>query len=106
MTIRSGGVVKAAIEPAMRAYPARKMSRSEAGIATLGLGQVYMSIAEVAPDGKLDARIYWKPLVSLIWLGALIMAFGGALSLSDLRLRVGVGRRARRAAAASPLPAE
>ena len=70
-TIRSGGVVKAAIEPAMRAYPSRKTSRSEAGIATLGFGQVYMSIAEVAPDGKLDARIYWKPLVALIWLGAL-----------------------------------
>ncbi len=105
-TIRSGGVVKAAIEPAMRAYPSRKTSRSEAGIATLGFGQVYMSIAEVAPDGKLDARIYWKPLVALIWLGALIMAFGGALSLSDMRLRVGVGRRARKSAAASPLPAE
>jgi cytochrome c-type biogenesis protein CcmF len=105
-TIRSDGVVRAAIEPAMRAYPSRKTSRSEAGIATLGFGQVYMSIADVAPDGKLDARIYWKPLVALIWLGALIMAFGGALSLSDMRLRVGVGRRARKGAAASPLPAE
>jgi cytochrome c-type biogenesis protein CcmF len=63
-TIRSGGLVKAAIEPAMRAYPSRKSNRSEAGIATLGFGQVYMSIADVAPDGKLNARIYWKPLVS------------------------------------------
>ncbi|MGO9673897.1 MAG: heme lyase CcmF/NrfE family subunit [Methylocella sp.] len=105
-TIRSGGVVRAAIEPAMRSYPSRKMTRSEAGIATLGFGQVYMSIADAAPDGKLNARIYWKPLVALIWLGALIMAFGGALSLSDMRLRVGVGRRAREGAAVSPLPAE
>ena len=105
-TIRSGGVVKAAIEPSMRSYPSRKMSRSEAGIATLGLGQVYMSIADVAPDGKLNARIYWKPLVAFIWIGALIMAFGGALSLSDTRFRVGVARRARKAVGASPLPAE
>ncbi len=105
-TIRSGGVVVTAIEPSMRAYPSRKSSRSEAGIATLGLGQVYMSVAEFAPDGKLDARIYWKPLVTLIWLGALIMAFGGALSLSDMRLRVGVGRRARKGVAVRPLPAE
>ena len=36
----------------MRFYPSRKTSRTEAGIATLGFGQVYMSIADVAPDGK------------------------------------------------------
>jgi cytochrome c-type biogenesis protein CcmF len=105
-TISSGGVVKAVIEPATRSYPSRKMNRSEAGIATLGLGQVYVSIADVGPDGKLNARLYWKPLVAFIWIGALIMAFGGALSLSDTRFRVGVGRRARKPSAATPLPAE
>ena len=105
-TIRAGGAVKAEIEPATRSYPSRKMNRSEAGIATLGLGQIYMSIADVAPDGKLNARIYWKPLVAFIWIGALIMAFGGALSLSDTRFRVGIGRRARKAVTSSPLPAE
>jgi cytochrome c-type biogenesis protein CcmF len=105
-TISAGGVAKAAIEPATRTYPSRKMNRSEAGIATLGLGQVYMSIADVTPDGKLSARIYWKPLVAFIWIGALIMAFGGALSLSDTRFRVGIARRARKSATAPPLPAE
>jgi cytochrome c-type biogenesis protein CcmF len=41
--------------------------------------------------------------VTLIWLGALIMAMGGALSLSDRRLRIGTPRQAasRRAEAAS-----
>jgi cytochrome c-type biogenesis protein CcmF len=105
-TIRSGGVVKAVIEPATRSYPSRRTSRSEAGIATLGLGQVYMSIADAAPDGKVNARIFWKPLVAFIWIGGLIMAFGGGLSLSDASFRVGVGRRARQAAAANPAPAE
>jgi cytochrome c-type biogenesis protein CcmF len=46
--IRSKGALVATIEPATRFYPARRMNRSEAGIATLGLGQVYMSIADVA----------------------------------------------------------
>jgi cytochrome c-type biogenesis protein CcmF len=105
-TIRSGGVVKAVIEPATRSYPSRRTSRSEAGIATLGLGQVYMSIADAAPDGKVNARIFWKPLVAFIWIGGLIMAFGGGLSLSDASFRVGVGRRARQAVAARPAPAE
>ncbi len=103
--IRANGLTKAAIEPATRFYPTRKMSRSEAGIATLGLGQVYMSIADQAANGSVNARIFWKPLVALIWIGALIMAFGGGLSLSDRSFRIGVARRARRSAALAQ-PAE
>ena len=37
-------------------------------------------------DGSIAIRLYYKPLVMLIWLGALVMMFGGALSLSDRRL--------------------
>jgi cytochrome c-type biogenesis protein CcmF len=104
--IRSNGALVATIEPATRFYPARRMNRSEAGIATLGLGQVYMSIADVAANGAVNARIFWKPLVALIWIGALVMAFGGCLSLSDLSFRVGIARRARKAQAPRPQPAE
>jgi len=104
--IRSKGALVATIEPATRFYPARRMNRSEAGIVTLGLGQVYMSIADVAANGAVNARIFWKPLVALIWIGALIMAFGGCLSLSDRSFRVGIARRARKAQAPSPQPAE
>ncbi|MCI0735096.1 MAG: heme lyase NrfEFG subunit NrfE, partial [Beijerinckiaceae bacterium] len=104
--IRRKGAVAATIEPATRFYPARRTNRSEAGIATLGLGQVYMSIADAAQDGTVNARIYWKPLVALIWIGALIMAFGGCLSLSDRSFRVGIARRARKAQTPHPQPAE
>ena len=38
------------------------------------------------PDGSIAVRIYYKPLVLLIWLGAVVMLIGGALSLSDRRL--------------------
>jgi cytochrome c-type biogenesis protein CcmF len=75
------------------------METTEAGIATLNLGQVYISIADPAADGTIPARIYWKPLVTLIWLGALLMAFAGALSLTDRRLRIGAPARAKSAAA-------
>jgi cytochrome c-type biogenesis protein CcmF len=104
--IRLGGVEQAVIEPSNRFYPARRMSRAEAGIATLGLGQVYMSIAEPSPEGTVNARLFWKPLVTLIWIGALIMGFGGCLSLSDRRLRIGIARRVRKTGVPSPLPAE
>jgi cytochrome c-type biogenesis protein CcmF len=99
MEIRSGGAVVATIDPARRFYPARQTPTTEAGIATLGLGQFYVSLSEQNPDGSLDARLYWKPWVALIWIGALLMALGGGLSLSDRRLRIGVARRARRPAA-------
>ncbi len=46
------------------------MATTQAGIATLRLGQVYVSIADPAADGAVPARLYWKPLVTLIWLGA------------------------------------
>jgi cytochrome c-type biogenesis protein CcmF len=49
-------------------------------------------------------RLYYKPLVLLIWLGPVVMVVGGALSLSDRRLRLGVPRPARSKAAL--LPAE
>ena len=70
------------------------MATTQAGIVTLNFGQIYVSVADQNENGTLDARLYWKPLVSLIWIGALVMAFGGGLSLSDRRLRVGVARRA------------
>jgi cytochrome c-type biogenesis protein CcmF len=47
-------------------------------------------------------RLYWKPYVALIWLGALVMAIGGVLSLSDRRLRIGIARRAAPRALAQP----
>ena len=53
-----------------------------------------MSLGDIADDGATTVRIYWKPLVTLIWLGAIVMAFGGLLSLSDRRLRVGAPRPA------------
>ncbi len=100
MTVRSGGAVVTRIEPARRQFTARQMATTQAGIATLGFGQLYVSVADPAADGSIPARLYWKPLVTLIWLGACCMAFGGALSLADRRLRFGAPARARAGAAA------
>jgi cytochrome c-type biogenesis protein CcmF len=44
-------------------------------------------------------RIYFHPLVSLIWLGAAVMFLGGVISLSDRRYRVGAPRPAGKLAA-------
>jgi cytochrome c-type biogenesis protein CcmF len=101
MTIRKDGVVVATVEPARRLFATRQMATTQAGIVTLRLGQVYTAIGDPGADGAVAARLYWKPLVTLIWLGAVAMALGGALSLADRRLRFGAPAPARSAAAAA-----
>jgi len=100
ITVRENGALVTTIEPARRQFAARQMATTQAGIATLNLGQLYISIADPTPDGSIPARMYWKPLVTLIWLGAICMALGGAVSLTDRRLRFGAPSRARAGAAA------
>jgi cytochrome c-type biogenesis protein CcmF len=95
MTVRSGDAVVAEIAPARRQFEARQVTTTQAGLATLDFGQVYVAIADPTPDGDVPARLYWKPLVTLIWLGAAAMALGGALSLADRRLRFGAAARAK-----------
>ena len=94
--LRRDGQVIATVEPQARFYPVRKMARAEAGIVTVGLGQFYESVAVSSDAKSIDVKLFWKPLVTLIWIGALIMGFGGVLSLSDRRLRFGIAARARR----------
>jgi cytochrome c-type biogenesis protein CcmF len=47
-------------------------------------------------------RLFFKPNVLLIWGGAFIMFLGGALSLSDRRLRIGAPHPAKAKAALAP----
>jgi cytochrome c-type biogenesis protein CcmF len=106
MTVRSGDVVVAEIAPARRQFEARQMTTTQAGLATLDFGQVYVAIADPTPDGDVPARLYWKPLVTLIWLGAVAMALGGALSLADRRLRFGAAARAKAGRGSLAQPAQ
>ena len=97
--VKSGDATVARVESARREFGARGMTTSQAGIVTLWFGQVYVSIGDGDAEGGVPARLYWKPLVTLIWLGALAMGLGGLLSLADRRLRFGAPARARANAA-------
>lgn len=108
MTIREGGVVVGRLEPSRKFYAHRSMTTTEAGLRTIDLGQVHIVIPEQNSDGSLDVRLYWKPYVTLIWIGSIFMFIGGGVSLADRRLRVGFARRPSRkdAPAAQPSAAE
>lgn len=105
-TIRRAGVTIADTWSAKRLYTARQMPTTEAGILTFGLSQLYVSLGDATKDGGIVVRIWWKPFILCIWGGALIMAAGGCVSLSDRRLRVGAPRRKAKAAAPAMEPAE
>ena len=81
--------------PSKRNFTTRGMSTSEAALLTRGASQLYISLGDANADGSVAVRIYHKPLVLLIWFGPVLMAFGGMLSLSDRRLRVGAPKPAK-----------
>jgi cytochrome c-type biogenesis protein CcmF len=92
---RASGDLIGAMEPSRRTFPARNMATTEAALMTRRVSQIYLSIGDPNPDGAVPARLYFKPQVLMIWLGAVIMFVGGALSLSDRRLRIGAPRPAK-----------
>jgi cytochrome c-type biogenesis protein CcmF len=93
------------ISSAKRVFVASHTPTTESGIRTLGLGQLYLSLGDPGKDGSYVVRVWWKPLVTLIWFGGIVMMAGGAISIFDRRLRVGApsARRAK-AALAEPQP--
>jgi cytochrome c-type biogenesis protein CcmF len=94
-SISRGGSTLGELSPSKRTFTARGASTTEAALLTRGFSQLYISLGDQNADGSIAVRAYFKPLVLLIWLGAVLMAFGGVLSLSDRRLRVGAPKPAR-----------
>ena len=100
--VSEAGRTVAVMEPSKRTYRTRQMPTTETAIETWDLfSQLYLSVGDTRDDGGIAMRIYWKPMVLLIWLGCLVMSIGGCVSLSDRRLRVGAPVP-HRAAAAQP----
>lgn len=79
------------------------MQTTEVGLHQMLSGDLYVVMGDRAGTEGRTVRVYFNPLVSLIWIGALIMFLGGGVSLTDRRYRVGAPKPARRQAFA---PAE
>jgi len=99
---RTSGELIGAIEPSRRTFPTRKMVTTEAALMTRGVSQLYLSLGDPNQNGAVPVRLYFKPRVLMIWLGAGFMFIGGSLSLSDRRLRVGAPKPARARVALQP----
>ena len=71
--------------PEKRSYLVSENAMTETAIDTGFFRDLYISLGEPLPDGAWSVRVHYKPFVTWIWGGALLMAMGGGLAVSDRR---------------------
>ena len=100
MEVSRNGRAVTTLYPEKRVYPVQAMPTTEAALDYGVLRDIYLVIGDPQENGGWAVRGYWKPFANWIWLGSILMAAGGLLSLSDRRWRVASGARRAQAVAA------
>ena len=100
--IRRDGEYIAEVRPQKRQYLVQKNWMTEAGIHAGWNKDLFVALGDQLGDGAWSVRVQYKPLIRFIWLGALVMAIGGLVSVSDRRYRL----EAAKARKAEPALAE
>ena len=84
-----------------RRFQPGNQETTEVGLLQAWSGDLYAVMGDHMNDGARAMRIYFNPLISLIWLGTFVMFLGGFISLTDRRFRVGAPKTARKLQAAA-----
>jgi cytochrome c-type biogenesis protein CcmF len=90
------------LEPEKRFYTVQRMTMTEAGIHTTLTRDLFIALGEPLDNGAWAVRLYYKPFVVWIWLGALIMSLGGVMSIMDKRYRIKKIAKVKRAVSGRP----
>ncbi|MDE3122570.1 MAG: heme lyase CcmF/NrfE family subunit [Paracoccaceae bacterium] len=93
MVVSRAGRTIAVLHPEKRFYPVAGMPTTNAAISRGILRDIYLVVGDPQEGGGYAVRSYIKPFADWIWIGALIMALGGLLSLTDRRYRIAIGAR-------------
>lgn len=93
MTVRRDGRTVTVLHPEKRLYRQPAIPSTQAAIHSNGTVDLYAAIGDEDDKGGTVTRVYFKPMVPLLWYGAGLMALGGLVSLSDRRHRVGAPAR-------------
>ena len=83
------------LKPEKRLYTVQQMPMTEVAIRPTITEDLYLALGEPLTETSWAVRIHYKPFVRWIWFGALVMALGGFLAISDSRYRI--ARRNRQA---------
>jgi cytochrome c-type biogenesis protein CcmF len=95
------------LTPQARSFWAPPQETTESALKTRWNGQLYAVLGKAADGERWQVRLWWKPFVTLIWFGGLLVALGGVLALlgrvkHDLKRRMvtrkSAARRAEQAA--------
>ena len=89
-SVRQGGVKLREMHPAKRFYTTRNVPTTESAIASFGFSQLYIALGEIDKSGTILVRVWWKPWVLLIWIGAIFMVVAALLSLGSRWVRSGI----------------
>lgn len=86
------GSAPAMIHPQARSWWSPPQTTTESALLTRWNGQLYAVVGGEAEGGRWQLRLWWKPFVTWIWYGGLLIALGGLLALigrvaSDLKRR-------------------
>jgi cytochrome c-type biogenesis protein CcmF len=92
--------------PEKRNYTASGSVMTETAIDAGIFRHLYISLGEPVGGGAWSVRVYYKPFVGWIWGGAILMALGGGLALSDRRYALAARkeRKARQVVKAAEVP--
>ncbi len=103
LTLRYQGGDGTLTHPQARAFWQPPQETSEVALVTRWNGQLYAALGNQTEDGRWQLRLWWKPFVTWIWYGGMMIALGGLLALLgrlsvDVRRRLAAGKIARRKA--------
>jgi cytochrome c-type biogenesis protein CcmF len=99
VSVRRNGASIAELSPEKRLYHSHGQVQTESAVEHNLRRDLYVSLGEpVGTSGEWTVRLYYKPMMRLVWLGGVLMFLGGLLAATD--------RRYRLAAAQAPAPAD
>jgi cytochrome c-type biogenesis protein CcmF len=93
--ISSGGVDVSEIWSEKRIFKPSNQPTTEVGIEPFIDGDLYVVAGDRAAGDGRTVRLYFHPLVWMIWLGTALMFLGGCCSIFDRRYRVGAPKKAK-----------
>jgi len=86
--ISKDGDYVATVRPQKRQYLVQKNWMTEAGIYATWNKDLFVALGDQLGNGAWSVRVQYKPMIRYIWFGAIIMALGGIIAVSDRRYRL------------------
>ena len=92
--VRRNGERITTMYPQVRTYRVQQNAMTEAAINVRPTRDLFVALGEPLGGGAWSVRIQYKPFIGLLWFGAIIMACGGLIALTDRRYRAAKHERA------------